>query len=136
MTPAEGACIDASAVAKLFLDQSASRALRDWYYAVRASGVPVVAPTLLPYEIGQVARREFADDPDAQRIALVEATRGIDLVAPDLAKTATLAPDLSFYDASYLAVALATRTRLVTYDKRLARAATDAGVHVVTPGAK
>ena len=89
------------------------------------------APALLPFEFANVARGKSRAGAAAERVALALqafASLRVELhpvPAPDLHGLA-LAHGLTAYDAAYLAVAAALRAPLLTFDQRLAEAATRA----------
>lgn len=121
--------VDASAVcAAIFLEPEALT------IKPRISGVAIVAPGLLAYEVSNVLvtkrRSNGADD-----ALLLEQFRDflnseIDYRSADLHAAVSLAKSLklSVYDACYLALAQHLGLELVTLDKRLAAAATKIGV--------
>jgi predicted nucleic acid-binding protein len=87
------------------------------------------APTLMRYEIANVARTRIRRRPDSQaeiKAQLADLAR-LDITLHDLDVRALLdtaiAADLTAYDAAYLWLARALGAELVTLDDRLARAA-------------
>lgn len=117
--------VDASALVKLFLDDEGHVEFRRWFAEVDGDGVPLAAPHLLLYEVGQVIRRAYPELTDDERaLLLTAATASVRLENGATADAfAATRGGLSFYDASYLAVARATDSTLVTSDLALARAA-------------
>jgi len=99
----------------------------------------LLAPTLLRYEMAQVAAGKCARRPDeSPRVALAfaESLRvPVRLLTPSWPAVLQLAREnaLSAYDASYLQVALSLRVPLATLDARLAEVA-DAFDLLAAPG--
>ena len=116
--------VDASALAAvLFGEPEAERV------AALLEGHPLMAPTLLPYELANVCRRKVAageGEPEALLAALSLLgrldVRLLDVDPVDTARLA-LATGLTAYDAAYLGLARALGAELVTLDAALARAA-------------
>lgn len=116
----ESVTLDASCLAKLFLEEPDSPAFRRWYQAMRACGAAFQAPALIQYELGNILRREFRDAPaELKGRILGEALEGVEMVQVDAAQPFLLAADLTYYDAAYACDALATGA-LATDDARLA----------------
>jgi len=86
------------------------------------------APTLVRYEIANVARTKIRGHPDSQPEieAQLAALSRLDITLHDLDAAALLAAaiaaDLTAYDAAYLWLARALSAELVTLDERLQRA--------------
>jgi len=126
--------VDSSALVKLVLDEPESAALETWLSG--RSPLTVTASDLVRVEvIRAVARADSAGVPRARTLLagvdLVPVSRDVLEVAADLGP-----PSLRTLDALHLATALSLGSALdafVVYDERLARAATDAGLPVVTP---
>lgn len=126
--------LDSSALLKLVLREPESDALQSWFSA--RSGIPIVSSELAKVEVLRGCRRvNPAALPTARSLI-----NGIDLVplsSTVLEEAAELPGDgLRSLDAIHLASALALRedlTAFVVYDRRLAQAATDAGVSPVAP---
>jgi len=92
----------------------------------------IIAPALLAYEVGQVihAKKPSAFEASAsERADLVSALLGsIDLITPDddsLRRSGELAEKerLSFYDASFLELAISRDASILTEDDKLAKIA-------------
>ena len=116
--------VDASAVVALLFDELT----RDSVVA-RLRGSSLHAPALLVFEVANACLKKIRAVP-GERGALQEAFSllgelSIVLEPVDLDETIALAErtGLSVYDASYLALALALGSELVTLDAKLARAA-------------
>ena len=125
--------VDASAVLKLALDEPASGSMRAWFGRELSSGARMTAPDLLPYEVCHGLAR--VAPPEIRRMMKEVLGRLVDEIR--LESAASLAvphvDSLSAYDASYVGLALATASTLVTYDGKMAQVAREAGVKVVAP---
>ncbi|MEM2045426.1 MAG: type II toxin-antitoxin system VapC family toxin [Candidatus Bathyarchaeia archaeon] len=129
--PASPVCVDASFVVGLLTPEPWSlQALALWERWARA-GVPVVAPTLLRYELISALRRKVARGLLAQTDARRALKEGLALGltfhdAPELSLRAfELAAQFGWaatYDAHYLALAESLGAELWTADERLVRA--------------
>lgn len=117
--------VDASAIAAILFDEPEGPAM-----ALRLTGIRLIAPTILDYEIGNIAlkkARRHAELRDAIMAAFgLYLTLSIDKFAVDRADVLRLADSaaLSFYDASYLWLARSFGAELVTLDRRLQAAVT------------
>jgi predicted nucleic acid-binding protein len=130
--------VDASAAVKQFRDEEHSAAVQDWLLDARRSNHDLLAPPLLRYELGNTLTKlvmlGVSDMGAGEREKLIEvALLGFRFADPG--DTSQHAPPLTYYDASYLALAKETGSVLVTYDERLAQAAREQGIAVMTPGA-
>lgn len=131
----EAAYLDSSAFVKLFVDERESDA-----FARELSRWPrLVTSELLPVEVMRVAQRQ-PQPAEAFQLAS-ELLRGVGLRPlrrAILRRAARLAPGaLGTLDALHLATALDLGARpaaFFTYDRRLAAAATRAGLPVLAPG--
>lgn len=139
--------VDSCAAVKLIREESESAALRDWLDARR--GVLVATSELALAEVLRVVRRNNHSDqgvlidPDrlgAELDAAQAVLDGLALVVLDretLHRAAALeAPMVRTLDAIHLVSALewpAAAVEFVTYDRRLAAAASDAGMTVISP---
>lgn len=116
--------VDASALAAVLFGEPRSREVEE-----RLRGAVMVAPTLLPYELGNTCLKKIAQDPD-RRSQLLEALsyysrmeiQEIDVPPLEVMPMAG-ATKLSFYDASYLWLSRSLGAPLVTLDRRLEDAA-------------
>ncbi len=125
--------LDSSAIVKLVLPEPESAALRDYL----ASDEDHVSSGLAHVEVQRTVRR--VDDTeerrrDAERV--LARVSLMDMAAPILARAAALdPPGLRSLDAIHLATALSLDglDAVVTYDRRLAEAATKAGLAVESP---
>lgn len=116
--------VDASAVVALLFDELT----RDTIVAQLRSGT-LRAPSLIVFEVASACLKKIRAAP-REREALLEAfslfdTLSIALEPVDLRDAIMLAErtGLSLYDATYLALALARGSELVTLDAKFARAA-------------
>jgi predicted nucleic acid-binding protein len=125
--------LDTSAVLKLVLPEAETPALELWL--TERIGLPKVSSRLLRIELLRTVRRYAPTRAERAHVVL----SGIALASIDDAASAaeTLGdPLLRSLDAIHLATALAmqsTLSALVTYDKRLASAASAAGLPVAAP---
>lgn len=124
--------LDASALLKALTTETESAAFRQWLRAAGTQRASLLAPHLLRYEVGQFLCRQPGLTAQHREEAQAMALRGVAFADAD--RVHAHAPPLTFYDASYLALAIATKSSLVTYDQGLARAARKANVAVVAPG--
>lgn len=131
MTVAGTFVVDASSLAKLFLEDEGFQALRRWFRETVQGGGELLGPPLLRYEIGNVVQREYDDAPVEDRVEIVvEALRHVRLEDVDAGDCFEAAGELTFYDAAYLALARSRGATLVTWDRRVADRATDLGLDV------
>jgi predicted nucleic acid-binding protein len=122
MTPV---VVDASALAAIVFNEPGSEPL-----ARRLEGETVFAPTLLKFELTNVAWKKIRRQPGETRavfqslLKVLGSRRGITWMDVDHADVALVAIEtgLSSYDASYLWLASSLGADLVTLDARLARA--------------
>jgi predicted nucleic acid-binding protein len=125
---------DTSAVIKLLVEETDSKAFAAFYDA--HSDAEWVSSALLRIELTRaVARAMPALLPDARELLLAFSCIAID---DDIVEGAITEPDrgLRSLDAIHLATARILAPELdalVTYDDRLLRAATDAGLVIVSP---
>ena len=116
--------VDASAVAAVVFGEPGREAVRR-----ELRGQPLYAPSLIDYELTNVAWKKLRRTPsDAAAIleALGTVVRlGVIHTQPDMVQVLALASatGLTTYDASYLWVAKSLGVALVTLDRELARAA-------------
>ncbi|MEJ1089705.1 type II toxin-antitoxin system VapC family toxin [Microbacterium sp. Mu-80] len=115
---------DASAVVDLIADIGRKNPLRD-----RLSGARLVAPDFLPIEVAS-ALRSLNLEAILTDSHLDEAVRLLRRLRVDLQESLPLVPrvlalrdNFSAYDASYVALAESFGCPLLTYDRRLAKAA-------------
>jgi predicted nucleic acid-binding protein len=99
--------------------------------------VGALAPTMWPYEvlsaIRNAERRGRLDEGAADHVSALLAELPLEFVHPDYTSVLAVAraTDLSIYDASYVALALAHDVPLFTLDRKLGSAAASVGVHVL-----
>jgi len=116
--------IDASIAAAIaFAEPRANEA------AELIDGATLHAPSLFPYELCNAARRKSSSDPAQARFIAsglkTALTANVSLVAVPAEELLPLALEigLTAYDAAYLWVARNLGCELLTFDRRLARAA-------------
>ncbi len=116
--------VDASALAAVLFGEPRSREVEE-----RLRGAVMVAPTLLPYELGNTCLKKIAQDPD-RRPQLQEALSYYSRLQLEEVEVPPLevmslaeAAKLSFYDASYLWLSRSLGVPLVTLDRKLQDAA-------------
>jgi predicted nucleic acid-binding protein len=125
--------LDTSAVLKLVLPEAETPALELWL--TERIGLPKVSSRLLRIELLRTVRRYAPTRAERAHVVL----SGVALASIDDAASAAEPlgdPLLRSLDAIHLATALAMQSRLtalVTYDKRLASAASAAGLPVAAP---
>ncbi|HLF16780.1 MAG TPA: type II toxin-antitoxin system VapC family toxin [Candidatus Thermoplasmatota archaeon] len=124
--------VDASALAKLVVQEKASEEVLTWMEQARNSGWPLAAPDLIAYEMGNVLRKHRpSEEPALLARTLETALAGIGMERPGFAAAFQAARDgLTFYDAAYLAMAVEKGGTLVTVDAGLAKAARKRGIPV------
>ena len=135
--PSHAWYLDASAAAKLIVEESESDALRAWCVGLAGRREQVVLSDLTRTEVLRVVRRSAEDLlTRAHRILQGFEIVGVPTEAFDRASTVD-PPTLRTLDALHLAAALQLGTALagvVTYDARLAEAADLRGVARTAPG--
>lgn len=128
--------VDACALVKTFAaGERHADEMTAWIRKRRSQGADLLAPPPLRYEIGHVLARTVTvgmPRPGERRRILEHALLGFRFVDP--VQVEEQAPPLSFYDASYLALAQATDSALVTYDATLDAAAKGEEIDIVAPG--
>lgn len=118
------AVIDASALAALCFAEPGAACV-----AGQLAGVRLIAPTLLPYDLAQVAWKKCRRHThlQAQIAQQLDQWRRFDIelvaVPADRAFTAAAGTDLTAHEASYLWLARTAGVALVTLDRALAAAA-------------
>ena len=125
--------LDTSAAVKLVVEEAGSKALRDW---LLKATVPIVSSDLLRTELLRATRRG-APDQMGQARAVLDSLVLLTLSTASFERAGTLEPGLlRSLDAVHLVAALDLGDDLdgmVTYDDRLASAATALGIIVVAP---
>jgi predicted nucleic acid-binding protein len=126
--------LDSAAVVKLVHAEAESQALRDWLD--ERADVGWISSTLLEIESFRALAR-YAPDAVARLHPVLDLVELVDLDPSIRILAQTTRPvTIRSLDAIHLATALRLRTRLtsfITYDKRLADAASGAGLVVDTP---
>jgi predicted nucleic acid-binding protein len=125
--------LDTSAAAKLVGAEPASQAMASW---AATHETRVIASDLLRTELLRVTRRAAPDRMQRAR-SVLDAVTLLNLMPATFERAATLEPEeLRSLDALHLAAALELGDDLdgiVTYDRRLAAAASMYGVAVIAP---
>lgn len=122
------AVVDASSAAALVFGEEGAEGV-----AARLEGQDLIAPTLLPYEVANVAafklRRRSLSPREVETGLELFARLDVRLHAADPAKLAALAErtGLTAHDAAYLWLAGSLGAELVTLDRKLERAWLAAG---------
>lgn len=123
--------VDASAAAKGANLERHTDAFRTWIQDARTANADLLAPHLLVYELGHFLARQGRLDSQTRQEMLQRLLVGFRFAEP--AHAFAHAPPLTYYDASYLALAQAFGATLVTYDDHLANAAKSAKIRVLAP---
>ena len=121
--------IDASSVAKLFLEERDSPSFRTWYRAMQDHGVEFRTPHLLVYELGNTIANEFPEADEHMRARILEnALTGIQLheTEPDQPFRFMARPKLTYYDAAYVADGFDSGS-IASADKDLRKSAANTG---------
>lgn len=125
--------LDTSAAVKLVVEEAGSKALRRW---LDATTEPIVSSDLLRTELLRATRRS-APDQMRQARAVLDSVVLLMLSTPLFERAGDLEPGLlRSLDALHLAAALDLGDDLdgiITYDERMAAAASALGVAVITP---
>ena len=116
--------VDASALAAILFEEPEGNAV-----AIELGGHRLIAPALLPFEVGNVCVKKMRAHPTERDAILARFSKYIDfpialfpIDASAMAETAALL-GLSAYDASYLLLAKQRRAELITLDAKLEKAA-------------
>lgn len=125
--------VDTSAALKLVVEETESGPTADFLSEAGQRGDLLVASMLLHTELRGAANRRGL--PPELVNAVLDALNLVDLTRSDLLYAAALPGRLRSADAIHLAAAIRLETQaLVAFDKELVRAATQAGLHTVSPG--
>jgi uncharacterized protein len=125
--------VDTSAALKLVVEEPESGPTADFLSSAGQRGERLVASMLLHTELHCAANRRGLP-PELVNVVL-DGINLVDLTRSDLLYAAALPGKLRSADAIHLAAAIRLETQaLVAFDKELVRAATQAGVHTVSPG--
>jgi len=127
--------LDTSAVLKLVVEEPESSSAAEYLTTAAAQGHQLVASMLLYTELHCAAhRRGFPGEPVN---AVLGAINLIDVARSDLMYAAALPGRLRSADAIHLAAAIRLQSDvLVAYDGELLAAAVEAGLNVLSPGAR
>ena len=133
--------VDANLIASLFLPLPYSKPAAQKIASWKQKGVSLYAPTLLLYELSTVFRKAIVTGYVSSEIASSALDQlmhlGVVTIPPTLAiqetalRYAEVLGQSEADDAHYLAVAKQLQAQLWTADKRLANAATEAGLEWV-----
>lgn len=124
--------VDTSWLAKLFLDEPGSVEVRESYREAVDAAEPLLAPMLLPYELGRTVQREYGPEAREEGVEALElALRNVRLVDPDPATVFQVAGPLTSYDAAYVAVADEEGAGLRTVDDDMRARAEELGIEVM-----
>lgn len=131
-----GVVLDASALAKVFLNEEDAPALRAFVRETVEEGRELLAPRLIGYELGNVVLAQFPErDPEGRARVLEDALALVRAVPieepPEVFDVAGEPP--SFSNACYLWLARREGAGLLTYDDRLREAARARDVEAVRP---
>lgn len=113
--------VDASILAKTFLEEADSDDVRALFLLLRARGEALLSPELVKYELGSVAlrtRQKGETPPFNEAIGLVD-TVAFDSSLLRSSLDVASSTGLSFYDGCYVALAEKENGLLWTADKRL-----------------
>lgn len=125
--------VDTSAALKLVVEEPESGPTAEFLSLAEQRGDRLVASMLLHTELHCAANRRGL--PPELVNAVLDAINLVDLTRSDLLYAAALPGKLRSADAIHLAAAIRLETQtLVAFDNELVRAATQAGIHTVTPG--
>jgi predicted nucleic acid-binding protein len=123
--------VDASALVKATRDEAGRDAFLAWLRQARQANLDLLAPHLLRYELGNFLARQPSLDAAGRQQVLDDLLLGFRFADGD--GSFAYAPPLTFYDASYLALAAATGSTLVSYDSALLAAARKAKIRTFSP---
>ena len=133
--------VDANLIASLFLPLPFSKPAAQKIASWKQKGVSLYSPTLLLYELSTVFRKAIVTGYISSELAssaLDQLMRlGVVTIPPTLTiqetalRYAEVLGQSKAYDAHYLAVAKQLQAQLWTADRRLANAATEAGLEWV-----
>ena len=127
--------LDASVIAKAFLEEAGSKELRAWLAEATAQGTSVHAPHLAYSEVGRIIQKECRDLKIAEAKELHQAAFiGINILplntSDGLVWDAT--KHLTYYDAEYVDAARFTGGTLVSADEKQLQAAAKIGIKTLS----
>lgn len=129
--------LDASAWARsLAVDDASAEAARDFMTRHPAWLMPPHGPVETLRTIRRFEQTEFLSPTEAEACVTALSRAEVTLIQPEpwlLRAMWSLRHNISPYDAAYAAIAQRFKHPLLTFDKRLARAAEALGVEVETP---
>lgn len=117
--------VDASAIAKIFLLEEHGETVKDLIRLAIARKLTLMAPELIFNELGDVLRKRLHDGRYLNNIEQV-LNLGVSTLPNDFMGIMDIAQlaqkySMSYYDATYLALARELNAKLITADKRLCR---------------
>ncbi len=126
--------LDASALAKSFLDEPQSQEFRAWLDEKSASGTLLLAPRLAFSEVGRIIQKECIGLPAEESKELhLSVFIGITVaVTADDARAWNFTKALTYYDAEYVHLADLRDSTLVSADDKQLKAAAKMGVKVLS----
>lgn len=128
--------LDASALAKVFLDEDESPAFRTFLEDAIEEEQDLVAPRLIAYELGNIITAQFPEADRRRREQTLKDTltlvREVQLDDPGQVFRFVEETE-SYYDAVYLWVTRREEASLVTYDNILRKAAETHDVPLLRP---
>lgn len=119
--------IDASVAAKLFITEDYTEKATEIIEACTRGNLSFLAPTLIMYELGNVFCKHPQITPKQAyeflarfldlQINMIDVHSNTELLKEscNISKN----KDVTFYDASYIAIAVKTKTKLVTADEKI-----------------
>lgn len=127
-----GFVVDASCLGKVVAEEPGADRFRDWYYATVESNAELEGPELLWYEFGRVVQRLLpGQEPEVTADIVAAHLQPFALRRPAAVSVAAFAArGLTYYDASYVALAEERGSILVTTDETMAKVARKAGIPV------
>ena len=127
--------VDASAISAMLFGEPDG----DWVHAL-VSGASLIAPGIFPFELGNTCRMKSRRHPaQAERLLRAwldwSAEPPVTIMATDHVATIDLSRvhGLTFYDASYLWLAMNRAPDLISLDAQLVRVARTIGIYVPSP---
>ncbi|MEK6974873.1 MAG: type II toxin-antitoxin system VapC family toxin [Candidatus Thermoplasmatota archaeon] len=123
--------LDASVLAKAFLEEDGSKEFRAWLARETAKGTPLYAPHLAYSEVGRIIQKECRDLKVAEAKELHQAVFiGISIIPLDPSDSLVwdAAKHLTYYDAEYVDAARVTDGILVSADDKQLQAAAKIGI--------
>ena len=123
--------LDASIIAKCFFEEEQTDLALDLLEKHKVEKIQINVPILLFFELGNTAVKKFREDIDTREEfnLILNDLSALDLnfteTTPDFLKlvyTFAIRHEITFYDASYVALAKTLKCNLITADKKLVEA--------------